>query len=79
MDLIFIIALTALIIGTITDLKTREIPDWVNYSLIFIALGLRLIWSVVYYDVSFLIQGVSGFLVFLALAYLLFYTGQWGG
>lgn len=29
-----ILAFSALIIGSITDLRTREVPDWVNYGLL---------------------------------------------
>ena len=77
--IITIIILATLIIATITDLKTREVPNWITYSLIFAGLGIRAIYSLVYSDVAFIIQGVFGFSVFLALAYSLFYAGQWGG
>ena len=33
-----IITLIALIIASVTDIKTREVPDWLNYSLIIIGL-----------------------------------------
>ena len=32
---VYIISFAALLTGSITDLKTREVPDWVNYGLIF--------------------------------------------
>ncbi len=77
--LISIIIIAALFIATITDLKTREVPNWLSYSLIFIGLGVRGIYSLVYSDMTFFVYGAAGFIVFLLLAYALFYTGQWGG
>ena len=40
----------ALLVGSLTDLKTREVPDWVNYGLIIGGIGLNLLFSVVYSD-----------------------------
>lgn len=77
--ILLIIAFIALVIGSYTDIKTREVPDWLNYSLIFIGLGGRLVFSLVKFDFSYIIEGLLGFVIFLVLAYIMFYTGQWGG
>ena len=69
----------ALIIGSCTDIKTREVPDWLNFALIASALGLRLIYSVVSFDFSYFLYGLLGFGIFFVIAYLMFYSGQWGG
>ncbi len=42
-----ITAIIALAIGTYTDLKTREVPDWLNYSLIAFSFGSAIIYSLV--------------------------------
>ncbi|MBN2111811.1 prepilin peptidase [Candidatus Woesearchaeota archaeon] len=78
---IILISLVFLIlaVGTVTDFKTREVPDWVNYSAIFAGLGIRLAYSVSTFEWSYIIEGVLGFAVFLALALMMFYLGQWGG
>ena len=73
------IAFIALVIGTITDLKTREVPDWLNYSIIVGALGIRAIYSVFTFNWMFLVYGLIGLAVFAVIAYLMFYAGQWGG
>lgn len=73
------ICLFILIIGTITDIKIREVPDWLNYSGIAAGLGLRLIWSLYSFDWSFIIEGLVGFGVFFGIACAMFYLGQWGG
>lgn len=78
-SLIYGIVLVALLIGTYTDFKVREVPDWLNYGLIFVGFGLRLIFTTVYHDWSYLLEGIFGFAAFLVLALLMFYAGQWGG
>jgi len=69
----------ALFIGSITDLKTREVPDWVNYGLIFSGLGLNLLFSIIYSNSSFIINSILGLAIFFGIAYIMFYMGQWGG
>ncbi len=78
-SIIFIIVLIALLIGTYTDFKVREVPDWLNYGLIFIGIGLRIIFSVAYQDASYLIEGLFGLGAFFIIALVMFYGGQWGG
>ena len=77
--LLLSIAFVALVIGSITDIKTREVPDWVNFGLIFSAIGLRSLYSVITFDWTYLINGAIGLILFVAIAYIMFYTGQWGG
>lgn len=77
--LVIIIALSALLLATVQDLKTREVPDLVSYGLIAAAIALRLMAAVYYQDVSFILYGVYGFVVSLIFSLMMFYTGQWGG
>ena len=69
----------ALFIGSITDLRTREVPDWVNYGLIFSGLGLNLLFSIIYSSSYFIINSIIGLAIFFGIAYIMFYAGQWGG
>ena len=73
------IALAGLLSGTITDLKTREVPDWINFSLIFSGFGIATIRSVVSWDISYILYSVLGFGLLFIVAYVMYYTGQWGG
>jgi len=68
-----------LCINAFTILKTREVPDWVNYSLIASGLGIRLLYSSLTFDWSYVLWGLAGFGVFFILAWIMFYAGQWGG
>src|SRR3989338_3905140 len=79
MLIVYIAVLVFLVIASISDLKTREVPDWLNYGSIGIGIGFNLIFSLVYLDYSYIIRSLIGLGVTFVLAYLLFYTGQWGG
>jgi prepilin peptidase CpaA len=74
-----VVCFTAILIGTITDIRTREVPDWLNYALIFSGLGFGGIMSAVTGQATFIISSLAGLAVFFLLGMLMFYTGQWGG
>ena len=74
-----IIALIVLIIGSITDIKKREVHDFVSYGLIFAAFGAALLYSIIYWDYTVLAQTAMGFIIGVIIAYGMFYLGQWGG
>ena len=69
----------ALLIGSISDLKTREVPDWLNYGLIISGIGLNLLFSAIYSSAYFIINSLIGLAIFFGIAYIMFYAGQWGG
>jgi Flp pilus assembly protein protease CpaA len=73
------ICLAALFIGTLTDIKTREVPDWVNFGLIFTGIGYAVIKSAVYSSFLPIISCIAGMAFFFIFACIMYYTGQWGG
>tara|TARA_Y100000310_G_scaffold218438_1_gene219732 strand:- start:8198 stop:9043 length:846 start_codon:yes stop_codon:yes gene_type:complete len=73
------IGLFGLLIASLFDIKTREVPDWISYSLILSGLSLRLLYSLNTYIWSFLLVGVIGFLAMFLIGDLMYYTKQWGG
>lgn len=75
----YIICLIALIIGSITDLKTREVPDYLNYLLIAAGFGIAIIASMIYRDMSYILASVIGFSLCFLFSVIMYYTGQWGG
>ncbi|MCF7866708.1 prepilin peptidase [Candidatus Woesearchaeota archaeon] len=82
MDYIYVVhgvAIVGLFLGSLVDLKKREVPDTVNYILLAIGLLFGVILSVIYGDVNFIIASVLGYVVCNVLGLLLFYLGQWGG
>jgi len=72
-------AFVVLLISAFTDIRTREVPDWLNFSGIAAGLGIRTLWSLMSDEWSALGWGLLGFLVFLGIALMMYYTGQWGG
>jgi Flp pilus assembly protein protease CpaA len=75
----YTIAFFALLTGSFTDIRTREVPDWVNFGLIGAGFGINILFSVIYWKIDFILSSVVGFAGFFALAWIMFYTGQWGG
>jgi len=73
-----VIALLAIVIASYCDLRWREVPDWLNYGLIFAALGTRAIFSFTN-GWETLLSGALGFAVCFSIACLFYYSNQWGG
>jgi len=71
--------IAGLLIASYSDIKTREVPDWVNFSLIAAGIGIRLIMSAVQMNPMPLIEGAIGMIAGVVIAYTMFYAGQWGG
>ncbi|MBN2453990.1 prepilin peptidase [Candidatus Woesearchaeota archaeon] len=74
-----IAALAALLAASWSDIRTREVPDWLNYSLIAVGLANGFIASILFKTWTFAAFSLAGLLIFVGLAYLMFYAGQWGG
>ena len=75
----YAVSFAALFIASFSDLKTREVPDWLNYGLIISGVALNLLFSVIYSDKSFILNSILGLAIFFGIAYIMFYAGQWGG
>ncbi|MCC7574118.1 A24 family peptidase [Candidatus Woesearchaeota archaeon] len=73
------IILGALILGTITDLKKREVPDTLNFSLIALGLIISIALSIHNQTITYLLNAVTGLITGYAIGALFYYTGQWGG
>ncbi|MGM5483338.1 MAG: A24 family peptidase [Nanobdellota archaeon] len=74
-----IIGFLGLFIGTITDFKKREVPDWLNFFLIFSGLGLSIIGAIYYKDIFYIIIPLIWLLVAYLISAIMYYSGQWGG
>jgi|TARA_Y100000310_G_scaffold322956_1_gene382725 Flp pilus assembly protein protease CpaA len=75
----YTIGFFALLIGSYTDLRTREVPDWVNLGLIGTGFGINILFSIIYWKLGFILDSVIGFSILFVIAMIMFYTGQWGG
>ena len=76
---LFAAALVYALVAAIYDLRTREVPNWLNFSLIAVALSYRLFFSLYYGWYQFILYGLLGFLVFYLLANLFYYAKVFAG
>ena len=74
------LAFVWILFATIQDIKSREISNWVNFSLIIFAIAFRFFYSFFAGgDFSFFYFGLIGFAVFFALGNLFYYTHLFAG
>ena len=71
--------LIGLIIASISDLKTREIPDWLNFSMIAAGISMRLMQSISTGIWQYLMYTILAVVAMFLLGNLMYYTRQWGG
>ena len=64
----YLIVLITLLIGTYTDFKMREVPDWLSYSLILTGICIRIIFSIIYTSPSYILHGLFGFTAMFIIA-----------
>ena len=77
----FLFGLAALfsIFAIFVDFKKREVPNWLNFSLIGFALAYRAFYSIHSKDVSYFVFGVIGFAIFFTLAYGFYFARAFAG
>lgn len=78
-SLLIILGFAALVFASVNDIKTREVPDWLSYSLIIAGFGVRIFHSLIFSDLWYLLYGLIGFGIMLVLGLVMYYTKQWGG
>lgn len=77
---LFGLALIWILFAVIQDIRTREIANWLNFSLIIFALGFRFFYSLFEMnDFGFFYQGVIGFGIFFVLSNLFYYGKMFAG
>ncbi|MBI3050857.1 prepilin peptidase [Candidatus Woesearchaeota archaeon] len=62
-----------------TDLRTREVPDWLNYSAAALGIAAAAVYSVLSHSIWPLLYSAAGLLIFFGIGCIMFYAGQWGG
>ncbi|RLE46422.1 hypothetical protein DRJ22_01990 [Candidatus Woesearchaeota archaeon] len=73
------LSIIVLVVASYADLKTLEVPDWLNYSGIFAGLGVHALLSLHQSSFKPLFYSFLGLVCGFIIACILFYTGQWGG
>ena len=73
------IALLWIAAACITDIKKREVANWLSFSLIAIALAIRAFAAILIQKPSFFLYGLAGLAVFFALGNVLYHTRIFAG
>lgn len=77
---LWVVALAFIIFAVVQDIKTREIANWLNFSLIIFALGFRFFYSLFSGDnFSFFYNGLIGFGIFFLIGNLFYYSKLFAG
>ena len=77
---LWVLALVWIVFATVQDLKSREIANWLNFSLIIFALGFRFFYSLFSAaDFTFFYQGVIGLGIFFVIGNFLYYGRMFAG
>lgn len=77
---LFSLALVWIIFAVVQDLKTTEISNWLNVSLVLFALAFRFFYSLFELNnFSFFYQGFLGFLIFFVLGNIFYYSKMFAG
>lgn len=76
---LIVFALIWLVIASVSDLKKREVPNWLSFSFIIFALAFRAFYAVLNSDLWFFVYGLLGFIVFFILAYAFYYARIFAG
>lgn len=76
---LFFLAFLFTFFASIQDLKSREVANWLNFSLIAFALAFRALFSVENHNLNFFLLGLCGFAIFVALAYAFYYGKIFAG
>ncbi|MDD5178352.1 MAG: A24 family peptidase [Candidatus Nanoarchaeia archaeon] len=77
--LLAVIGVIGLALASYFDIKTKEIPNIISFTMIALGLGLRLIYSIVTKEIMFFVYGLIAFGIFFSIGGILYYTKQWGG
>ena len=76
---LIVLAVVWMIFAVIQDLKSKEIANWLNFSLLIFALGFRFFYSLFNGSFSYLYQGLIGFGIFFIAGNLLYYGKMFAG
>lgn len=77
--IIFVVVIAWLVFASISDIKTKEVPDWLSYSLIILGIAIYSFKSIQLNSFSPILKSLMIFGIFLVISQLMYYSKQWGG
>jgi len=79
MVILIILAFIWIIFAVVQDMKSREIANWLNFSLIIFALAFRALYSIFAWDYRYILFGLFGLVVFFIVGNLFYYCRLFAG
>ena len=76
---LFGLAIIWIAFAAVYDLRKREVPNWLNFSLVGFALAYRAFYASWFGDFGFFAFGLAGFAVFFVIANLFYYSKVFAG
>jgi Flp pilus assembly protein protease CpaA len=76
---LYALGFVAVFLSAIQDIKTREIANWITFSLIAFVLAYRAFYSLYSNNFLFFIHGFFGVLLFVLIGYALYYSRVFAG
>jgi Flp pilus assembly protein protease CpaA len=76
---LFGLAIIWIAFAAVYDLRKREVPNWLNFSLIGFALAYRAFYASAFSDFGFFAYGLMGFALFFVIANLFYYSKIFAG
>ncbi len=73
------IALIWLFVAVMQDIKKREVANWLNFSLLIIALAIRAIASILSSQAYYFLYGIAALAVFFVIANIFYYARIFAG
>lgn len=67
-----------LFVASLFDFRKREVPDWLNFSLLFVGIFSRISYFIISLDYTVLLYGLFGFILTLLIGIVMSYGKQWG-
>ena len=78
-EFLIILGLIWIVIAVIQDYRNREVPNWLNFSLLLFALAFRAFFSAFTNNYMFLVFGLVGLVIFFILGNILYYSRLFAG
>ncbi len=76
---LFGLAIIWIAFAAVYDIRRREVPNWLNFSLVGFAGAYRAFYAIELGDVGFFFYGLVGFAVFFVIANLFYYSKVFAG
>ena len=76
---LYVLAGIWILFAVIQDMRTREVANWLTYSLIAFVLAYRAFYAIAFDDAMFFVFGLFGVGIFIGLGFLFYYAKVFAG